>query len=93
MAIKFFGNKKLEKFFETGSKSGIQPHHAAKLERILDRLDTSADIRDMDYPDSELHQLTGKWKNYWSVKVNGNYRVWFRFEKFHAYDVQYGDYH
>lgn len=92
MPIKSFGNKKLEKFFETGSKSGIQPHHSTKLERILDRLDSASDMQDLDYPGSELHQLSGKSKGYWAVKVSGNYRVWFRFENENAYDVQYGDY-
>jgi len=43
----------------------------------------------MDFPGSELHQLTGKLKRYWAVKVSGN----FRFENENAYDVQYGDYH
>lgn len=93
MVIKSFRNKKLEKFFETESKSGIQPHHSAKLERILDRLDSAIDVQDMDYPGSELHQLSGKLKGFWAVKVSGNFRVWFRFENESAFDVQYGDYH
>ncbi len=93
MAIKSFENKKLQKFFETGTKAGVQPHHSAKLERILDRLDSASDVKDLDYLGSELHQLSGKLKGFWAVKVNGNYRVWFRFEGENAYDVQYGDYH
>ncbi len=93
MAIVSFSNKKLENFFGTGSKSEIQPNHAAKLERILDRLDAANDTRDMDFPGSGLHKLTGKLKNYWAVKVSGNYRVWFKFENNNAYDVNYGDYH
>lgn len=74
-------------------KTGILPNHAAKLERILDRLDAASDIKDMDYPGSGLHQLNGKLKRYWSVKVDGNFRVWFRFENQNALDVRYGDYH
>jgi proteic killer suppression protein len=93
MAIKSFLNKKLEKFFQSGSKAGIQPHHAAKLARILDRLDSATDIKDMNYPGSGLHPLSGNLKQFWSVEVNGNYRVWFRFENENAYDVNYSDYH
>jgi len=93
MAIKTFKNKRLESFFNTGSKKGIQSHHTNKLARILDRLDAAIEIQDMNYPGSDLHQLSGKLKRFWAVKVNGNYRIWFRFENENAYDVQYGDYH
>jgi toxin HigB-1 len=93
MAILRFSSRKLERFFETGSRSEIQPNHASKLERILDRLDASNDIRDMDFPGSGLHKLTGRLKGFWAVKVSGNYRVWFKFENKNAYDVNYGDYH
>lgn len=36
-----FKHKGLEKFYRTGSKAGIQIHHAAKLARILARLDSA----------------------------------------------------
>ena len=36
--IKSFEHKGLQAFFETGSKAGIQPHHAPKLARLLARL-------------------------------------------------------
>lgn len=93
MVIKSFADKKLAKFFETGSKVGIQPHHSDKVARILDRLDAAVEIKDMDYPGSGLHQLYGKLKDYWAVKVNGNYRIWFKFRDENAFDVEYGDYH
>jgi plasmid maintenance system killer protein len=35
--IKSFQHKGLQAFFETGSKAGIQPHHAQKLLRLLAR--------------------------------------------------------
>ncbi|MCR5012956.1 MAG: type II toxin-antitoxin system RelE/ParE family toxin, partial [Lachnospiraceae bacterium] len=41
--IKSFSHKGLKEFFETGSKKGIQPGHAPKLARLLDRLDASTD--------------------------------------------------
>jgi proteic killer suppression protein len=39
--IKSFQHKGLQAFFETGSKAGIQPHHAQKLLRLLARLDVA----------------------------------------------------
>jgi proteic killer suppression protein len=40
-----------------------------------------------------LHALSGNYKGFWSVKVNGNWRIIFRFEDGNAYDVDYLDYH
>ena len=35
--IKAFAYKGLKEFYETGSKKGIQPEHASRLGRMLDR--------------------------------------------------------
>lgn len=40
-----------------------------------------------------IHKLTGDYKKFWSIKVNKNYRIIFRFDGKHAYDVDYIDYH
>jgi proteic killer suppression protein len=59
----------------------------------LDRLDASINIQDMNYPGSNLHQLKGKLKDLWSVKVSGNWRITFKFIDANAYVVDYKDYH
>ena len=91
--IKSFAHKGLENFFYSGSKKGIQVQHAQKLADILDRLDASNNIKDMKFPGSDLHQLKGKMKKLWAVKVSGNWRVVFSFEEGNAYNVNYIDYH
>ncbi len=91
--IKTFSHKGLERFFYTGSKSGIMPDHSSKLERILDRLNAATDIKDMNYPGSFLHQLKGDKAGQFSVRVSGNWRVFFEFKNGDAYIVNYGDYH
>ncbi|MGA7884395.1 MAG: type II toxin-antitoxin system RelE/ParE family toxin, partial [Acidobacteriaceae bacterium] len=48
--IKSFRHAGLEKFFKTGSKAGIQPHHAAKLQRLLTALDTAKTAADLSKP-------------------------------------------
>ena len=50
--------KGLKELFFTGSKKGIRPEHADKLERILDRLNAANEIKDMNYPSSNLHKLS-----------------------------------
>jgi len=91
--IRSFNNKGLQLFFETGNKKGIIPDHADKLARILDRLDASVLPGDMNLPAYKLHKLTGKEKGTWSVWVNGNWRVTFKFEGKDAVLVDYRDYH
>ena len=78
--IKSFNNKGLEIFYNTGSKKGIQPKHAGKLARILDRLDSSITPQDMNLPGYRLHPLKGDSRDVWSVSVDENWRLTFYFE-------------
>jgi proteic killer suppression protein len=91
--IKSFKHKGLRKFFESGNRKGIKAEHASKLARILDRLDASLQPSDMNLPGYKLHQLLGKDKGTWSVRVSGNWRVTFQFEDEDASVVDYRDYH
>ena len=91
--IKSFRHKGIEQFFETGSKAGIQPAHAAKLQRQLRRLDEAASHQDMNIPGWKLHQLSGDMAGHYSVWVNGNWRLTFAFASTNAVLVDYQDYH
>lgn len=91
--IKSFKHRGLERFYKTGSKAGIQPAHARKIEDILTNLDLSTTIAMMDVPGLALHPLKGELAGHWSVKVNGNWRITFRFEDGDAEIVDYQDYH
>ena len=75
--IKSFRHAGLQRFFETGSKAGIQPHHAPRLARQLARLNAASAPKDMDYPGWRLHSLS---TGHWSVWVNGNWRLTFYFD-------------
>ena len=88
--IKSFRHRGLQLFFETGSKAGIQPHHAARLAHQLAILNTAAQPRDMNIPGWRLHQLHN---GHWSIWVNGNWRMTFLFEGPDAVLVDYQDYH
>lgn len=91
--IKSFKHKGLEKFFTRGTKSGIRPEHASRLEVRLQALHTAIYIEDMDIPGWNLHQLVGDHAGLWAVDVSGNWRVVFEFVDGHAYVVNYEDYH
>jgi proteic killer suppression protein len=91
--IRTFMHKGLERFFRTGSTSGIQAKHDKRLRQILALLDEAISIRDMDAPGLRLHPLKGELKGLWSVTVQANWRITFRFENGDAYIVDYQDYH
>ena len=91
--IQSFRHKGLQRFFETGTKKGIQADHSDKIARILDRLDASSAVGDMNLPGFRLHKLSGNKQDMWSVVVNGNWRITFYFEEGDAYIVDYLDYH
>jgi len=88
-----FKHKGLELFFLKGRKSGIQPKHENRLKLILGRLNAATSANDMDLPGLYLHSLSGERADIWSVRVNGNWRVTFRFNGEHAEIVNYEDYH
>ena len=91
--IRSFRHPGLERFFLTGSKAGIQPAHAVKLRRQLTLLNTAKDANRMNVPGWDLHPLKGSLTGHWSVKVNGNWRMTFKFEDEEAILVDYRDYH
>ncbi len=91
--IKSFRHRGIEAFCETGSKAGIQPHHAARLGRQLKHLDRAKGPGDMNIPGWRLHALTGDMQGHWSIWVNGNWRLTFAFEDEDAVLVDYQDYH
>ncbi len=93
VVIKSFAHKGLEKYFLVGNAAGIQAIHANKLRLILAQLDKAKVIDDMDIPALRLHELKGTRKGIWSVTVQANWRVTFRFVDGDAEVVNYEDYH
>lgn len=91
--IKSFAHKGLERFFSIGSLAGVQAIHAKRLRLILAQLNQAKTIKDMDTPSFRLHQLKGNRQNIWSVTVQANWRITFRFVDGNAEVVDYEDYH
>lgn len=88
-----FRHKGLERFYRTGSTRGIQATHTKRLAMILAMLDAANEPKDMEQPGLRLHPLKGELKGRWSVWVNGNWRVTFRFVGSDIELVDYQDYH
>ena len=91
--IQSFRHKGLERFYSQGSKSGILPSHAGRLEEILATLEAATAPQDLGLPGLRLHALSGNRQGYWAVRVSGAWRVIFRFEEHHVCEVDYLQYH
>ena len=91
--IRNFRHKGLKNFYYTGCKAGIQADHAAKLRILLTALDAAGSPSDLKVSSWRLHELEREYKGYWSLTVNGNWRVIFKFEDTDVAQVDYLDYH
>ncbi len=87
-----FKHKGLKRLFEQNDRSGLRADLIEKIDRILTVLDAASAPQALDLPGYRLHQLKGDYKGYWSVTVRANWRIVFRFENGHAYDVALVDY-
>lgn len=88
-----FRHKGLRLLYETGSTKGIQAAHKAKLVSILAALDVAVSPGELSLPSYRLHPLKGNMAGHWSIWVNGNWRVTFRFAGADVELVDYQDYH
>jgi proteic killer suppression protein len=91
--IESIQHKGLRLLWEKDNSSKLPAAQILKIKLILSLLDGALDVQDMNFPGSGLHSLKGELTGFWSVKVNGNYRIIFRFENENAFDVDYIDYH
>ena len=63
-------------------------------ERKLQMLDDAYSLEDLRVPPgNSMEALRGDRKGQWSIRINGQWRVCFRFEDGNALDVEIIDYH
>jgi len=91
--IKSFKHKGLKRLYRKGDPSLIGANLRSVVEEILSMLNEAVISDDLDLPGYRLHPLKGTLKGFWSMTVNANWRIIFRLEDGHVYDVQLIDYH
>lgn len=91
--IKSISSKPLRLLYEKDDASKLSASHLTKIGLIMGLLDAATKAEDVNFPGSGFHKLSGDLKDFWAVKVSGNYRIIFRFEGEDAYDIDYLDYH
>lgn len=91
--IRRFRHRGLKRLFEDDDRRGLNAQHVDRISRVLARLDRATEPDHMGLPGWRLHPLKGELAGFWSVTINGNWRIVFRFENGDATDVDYLDYH
>jgi proteic killer suppression protein len=88
-----FRHKGTERLFTRGDHRGVPARSAARIERMLDRLDASARSEDMNLPGFRFHRLRGDHGGTCAVSVTGNLRITFAFDGEDVVDVDLEDCH
>jgi len=93
--IKGFKHKGLRLLWEEGKTSKLPAELVARIERMLEIIDSASEVPEDfgAFANWKIHKLSGDLKGFWSLKVNKNYRIIFRFDGEDAHDVDYIDYH
>jgi proteic killer suppression protein len=91
--IRSFTDKDTESVFE---RRGVKKlHRIAKVALLkLVQIDSADELRDLKSPPANrLELLKGNRAGQYSIRINDQYRVCFRWKEGHAYDVEIADYH
>jgi toxin HigB-1 len=91
--IRSFRSRALRRFWERNDQSKLEPSRVKRIGMILDRLDASMIPSDMNLPGLNFHPLSGEMRERYAVKVSGNWRITFAWDKEDAVQVDLEDYH
>ncbi len=92
--IKSFADSETERFYTTGKTRRFPPDVLKRAIKRLTQLDAATLIDDLRMPPSNrLEALTGDRTGKWSIRINDQWRLCFRFNNGEAYDVEIVDYH
>jgi len=92
--IRSFADKETRRFWETGRSRRIPSVVQQRAMDKLQMLNAAVLVESLRLPPSNnLEKLSGDRVNYWSIRINKQYRIVFRFAGIDAYDVEIIDYH
>ena len=92
--IKSFADKETQQLYVTGKSKRLPPVLAKRALRRLEYIDLANDLSDLKVPPSNrLHALWGDREGQFSISINDQWRICFRFVDGDAYDVEITDYH
>jgi len=92
--IRSFKSRETEKVWN-GERSRKLPLEVQKVgRRKLRMLNNSIDINDLRTPPAnKLEKLSGNLAEFYSIRINDQWRIIFKWSEGHAFDVRIIDYH
>jgi proteic killer suppression protein len=91
--IKSFADEETRAVYLTGS-SRKWARMARGATRRLEAIDFATAVEDLrEPPGNRLEKLKGDWEGFWSIRINDQYRICFRWDGKDAWDVEIIDYH
>lgn len=92
--IQIFANTETEQLFATGKSRRLPPDILRRAIMRLTQLDAATRIEDLRLPlSNRLESLSSERTSYWSIRINDQWRLCFRFVDGDAFDVEIIDYH
>jgi len=92
--IRNFASAETEQFFASGKSRRFPTEILKRAAMRLTQLDAATRIEDLRLPPSNrLEALSHDRAGQWSIRINEQWRVCFRFQNGDAYDVEIVDYH
>ena len=89
-----FGSKETEKIWNGLRVKGLPNEVQEVGRRKLRMLNNSQNMADLKIPPSNrLEKLSGSWKNFYSVRINDQWRIVFKWDRGNASEVEILDYH
>ena len=92
--IKTFKNDETQKIYQRQRSRKLPSDIQQVALRELRMINNSVTINDLRVPPANrLEKLSGNRAGLWSIRINDQWRVCFRWEGSDAYDVEIADYH
>ena len=92
--IRTFADGHTRSFCEAGRSRYLPPDVIRRAMRKLSYVDLATRLDDLTVPPgNRLHALEGDRKGQYSISINDQWRICFRFVDADAYDVEITDYH
>ena len=92
--IKTFADKETQQVFVRGKSKQLPPDIVKRAIRRLEYIHLATTLDDLRVPPSNrLHPLKGDRMGQYSISINNQWRICFRFSQGHAYDVEITDFH
>ena len=92
--IKSFRDKETEKIFNRQFSSKLQQKIQRVARKKLVILDAAPELTDLRIPPgNQLEALKGNRKGQYSIRINDQWRICFKWSDGDAYDVEITDYH